>query len=169
MRRITIIAGVLIALFFDAILFQRLNIAGIRPDVLLALVVNLGILQGSVTGGVTGLCAGLVCDLLFGPGIGLHAGLYFLCGVVSGLFYRRFWADNYTVHGLCGLCCAMVKELVLALVTALLGSHLPFGRTLFTYILPCAVCTGLLSMVLRLPLKSLLEHQTRRHYDHRNL
>ena len=50
MRRLALPLALLVAVYLDSILFCRLNIEGIRPDAILAVVVSAGVLLGSIKG-----------------------------------------------------------------------------------------------------------------------
>ena len=68
----------------------------------------------------------------------------------------------------CALCCALFRGIVMTIIVVIRGSA-SFGHTLFTYVLPCALFTALLCLLLRWPLKPLMERQTKRYFDHKNL
>lgn len=80
MRRAALPIALLIGIYLDSILFCRLNISGIRPDALLAVVVSAGVLLGSVKGGLLGVGIGLFMDVLFGKCVGLSAIAYMVAG-----------------------------------------------------------------------------------------
>ena len=97
MRRWLLALVLVMAFYLDNTLFNSIEIYGLRPDVTLAVVVSLGVLIGSAPAGAIGFGMGLLSDIFFNKIIGLSALTYMLTGVLSGFFYRKFYADNLII------------------------------------------------------------------------
>ena len=65
MRRLYIVVAMAVGLYLDSVFFAKVNISGIRPDVLMAMAASLGVLLGMKSGAIIGLCTGLIADILF--------------------------------------------------------------------------------------------------------
>lgn len=165
MYRISVTASLLVALYLDSFLFARFHVLGVRPDCLLALLVSLGVLLGQGEGLFLGLAAGLLSDVLFGRAIGLGAAAYMLAGLAGGIFYKKFYADNIVIPAATAAVCAFGKEHLMALSVRLLGGTFSYFEMVFTYILPCALATGLFCALTHLLMKPTLQRQIRKHYE----
>ena len=166
MRRIILPAMILIGIYLDSILFSRLNIGGIRPDALMSVVVSAGVLLGSMQGGLIGLGVGLFMDVLFGKFIGLSAMSYMAAGMVGGLFYQKFFADNVIVPAAVAAAGALLMEHIMMLAVLLNGGTFSYGAMLGGYVLPCTVLTLALEMPVHVLLKRGLARQV--HAEHRS-
>jgi len=167
MKKLTIAISLLLCVYFDSIFFARLNIAGIRPDFMLAVVVSYGVLLGSMQGALIGGIGGLVMDIIVGRYLGLNALLYLLAGVGGGLFYQKFYADNIIVPSATAMVVSVAKDIVFALIMWIMGVSYGFGWILVQYIIPCALFTGGVCLLVHLILKPLMVRQVkRRHIEH---
>jgi rod shape-determining protein MreD len=89
-------------LLFQTAVFPHLAVFGLKPDVLMVVVVCWALLYGPAEGFVAGLAAGLVQDLTFGQYIGLFALaktlVGFGVGVVAGKIFREtIWVPTAAV------------------------------------------------------------------------
>lgn len=167
MKRFLLPLLLIFALYFDSIFFHHVNICSVRPDTLLAVIISYSVLAGSVKGGVLGLFTGLFSDIFFGEYIGFYALIYMLCAMAAGLFEGKFYSDNYVVAPLTALCASFLKDNISALALALDGGRFYYGNMLLTYILPCAVFTGLVCILVHLLLKPSMNRQVRQRVDRR--
>lgn len=85
-----IIAGVLL----QCSIFQLIEIASVKPNMLIILTVSFGLMRGRKSGLLTGFFCGLCCELLFKSTIGFQALVYMWIGYFSGYFYRIFYDDD---------------------------------------------------------------------------
>ena len=84
LRQILIGIGVVVAQW---LVFSRLRVWGVVPDVVLLYVALQGLRYGRVAGAASGFAAGLAMDLLVMPGfLGLNALLKTILGFVVGFF-----------------------------------------------------------------------------------
>ncbi|MEA5060167.1 MAG: rod shape-determining protein MreD [Candidatus Pelethousia sp.] len=165
MYRASVGISLLLVVFLDSVLFVRLNIMGVRPDCMMALVVSLGVLLGQAEGGIFGLVGGLLMDVLFGRAIGLNAIAYLLSGVAGGFFYKKFYADNIIVPSVTAALCALGRENLMAVVVKLQGGSFGYFEMLFAYMLPCALLTGAFCTLAHLLLKPTLQRQVKKRYE----
>lgn len=158
---LTIVLTALVCLFLNGIVFSRLNIAGIRPDMIMAMTVSLGILIGStrtqfICGGI-----GLLLDIIAGRFIGLNCAIYVIAGLVAGTFFRKFYTDNVVFPAFSAMILAFFRENMLALFSAISGTHFNYALMLVAYMIPCAIFTGVMCIPIYLIHKPLLSQYGR--------
>lgn len=161
MRRVFIPAALLLALYFDTIFFQKFNINGICPDVLMAVIVSIGVLRGQRWAGAIGLGMGLFMDVMFGRLIGLNAVCYMVAGVSAGIFYNKFYADNVIIPAAVAFCGAVVKGLIHGVALKLLGGNVVFTTVLTVYTLPSALLTAGTCALVHIVFKPMLLRQVK--------
>ncbi len=155
-RRILPYIAVIVAMYFDSIFFDSVHIFGVRPDVMLAFTVSFSVLSGMIPGALMGLFGGLIMDIMFGRMIGLNAMLYFTAGIAGGYFFGKFYADNVVIPTVTAMAASVLKDLVYALAAALLGAQYSFGWMFALYIIPAALFTGLVCMLVHVPFRAVL-------------
>lgn len=74
--------------------FQFIEIASIKPNLLLIVTVSFGLMRGRKSGLITGFFCGLCCDLFFESILGFYALVYMWIGYLAGYFYRIFYDDD---------------------------------------------------------------------------
>jgi len=157
MPALLFIAGV----YMNSVVFSRVQIYGVRPDILLGLLVSYAMLMGRLPACVLGCALGLFMDAMYGKIIGLTAISYLLSAYVSGFFYQKYYADNFVVPAAFAAAGHLVQEHIMALATWLRGVPFPYLQTLTAYILPCALFTGLISIPLHFLMRRALGQQAR--------
>ncbi len=168
MRRLYIVIAAAVGLYLDSVLFARVNISGIRPDAIMALTASLGVLLGMKNAGIFGLVVGLMADVLYSPMVGLSAMGYMFAGILGGAFYQKYYADNIIIPALVAAVGALFKECVMAAASSIRGAEFGFFTVLGTYILPCALMSAALCMLLHAVLRRVFASQLRaeRNYEH---
>lgn len=161
-RKITAAILLLLCICLDSIFFTRVHFMDIRPDAMLAATVSFAVLSGSVSGAVFGLVGGLLLDILVGRYVGLSAALYLLCGLAGGFFYKKFYADNIVVPAVTAAACGLLKDIILSVVALLAGARYAYTSILVRVVLPSALLTGVLCILIHLVLKPVLARQVKR-------
>lgn len=162
MSNLIMVGMALLSLFFDTVFFTRLNLYGIRPDVLMASVVCCAILQGSVPGAIMGAVAGFVIDILFGNALGVNACLYMIAGFAAGIFHEKFYASNAVVPAVTAGVGSMVKELIIGVVLVLGRKDVNLFILFPRFIVPIALMTAAVCALWHILFKRLFESQTKR-------
>lgn len=90
-------AALFLSLALEGTLFNSLTVFGVKPDLLLILVIIYSLFRGSIPGAKLGFVYGLAEDLLFGNFVGLNAASKMLVGYAIGWGERRFFKDNLLV------------------------------------------------------------------------
>lgn len=96
--KVWVIAGILLGnLVVQSALFPFIEIYGVRPDSLMALVISFALVAGNPTSAAVGLCGGLLQDILFGQNIGFYALQYMLAGYLVGLVYGKVFVGKVLI------------------------------------------------------------------------
>jgi len=92
----TIGQGVIVMLAFilQNTAFSALSFNGVKPNLLLITAVFFGYAVGLNNGMLTGFFAGLLCDIFFGPYIGVYSFVFMLLGGFGGLMAKLFYQDD---------------------------------------------------------------------------
>ncbi len=165
MYRLYVALTLMFAMFMDSVIFAKFNILGVVPDCVLAVVVCVGILMGTMDAGLAGCIAGLIIDVLFGKAVGVNALAYMISGMVGGIFYKKYFADNIFIPIATVAVCAFLKENFMAVVTGFIGGSFSYFEMLATYIIPSAVFTAVLCMPVHIYLKPRLLQSSKKRYD----
>ena len=150
MRYVILFIITLINVVFTAAVFTKINIAGIAPDLIICTIASIAIIEKSMTGAFIGLICGLALDLFMGA-IGFYALPYFVSGALL-FFVRRHitYIDRFLVPALLATGAYVVKELILALLSYMMNLQFSFSYKLVRYILPEAILTGLVMLLVHL-------------------
>lgn len=143
-KALLVIAALLCNLLLESIVFVRINLWGLLPDSIIAVVATIALVGGGRKAGAYGVAAGLLIGILFGKYIGLEALIYLLLALLCGVFTHKYYADNWIFHIALGAGCYLLKEGMMALGLKLLGNNVNFFGYFLRYFLPSALLTGLM-------------------------
>lgn len=161
-KKITAAILLFLCVYLDSIFFARVNVMDIRPDALLAATVSFAVLTGRYSGAVFGAIGGLLLDLLTARYLGLTAALLLVAGLCAGFFYKKFYADNIVVPAGSAVAAFLTKEIFMMLFMFIGGAAIPVQAILLKYMLPSAILTGILCILIHLVLKPVLARQVKR-------
>ena len=147
--------------YCNVVIFSRFSIYGVRPDLVMALVVSYATLMGRLPACILGCAIGLFMDAMYGYIIGLAAISYLLAAYVSGFLYQKYYADNIVLPALFAGLGHFFHEHLMALAMLLRGGTFAYLQTLTSYILPCALFTFLMCMPLHMLTRKALGQQAR--------
>jgi uncharacterized membrane protein len=102
-------------LIFQTTALSRMDLYGVRPEVILGICIPLAVLLGPVSGAVTGLLCGLIMEVLF-PHQHYLAFHFMLSGVLGGLLGERMYINAFAVAALTFLCVAIKEIFILAVI-----------------------------------------------------
>lgn len=86
MRRTLLLGGLIaLSLVLESTFLAHLRVGGVRPDLLVILVIAVAMVDGPVTAATFGFAAGLVSDLLFANQVGVSALVYTVIGFGVGV------------------------------------------------------------------------------------
>lgn len=93
-RKLTMALLIIGCTLIQCCAFPFIEVASIKPNLLLILTISFGLMRGKKSGLLTGFFCGLCCDLFFESILGFYAILYMWIGYLSGYFYRIFYDDD---------------------------------------------------------------------------
>jgi rod shape-determining protein MreD len=98
-RRLLVLAAILVvALVLESAVLAGLQLAGVRPDLLVLVVTAVAMASGSTSGAAFGFSAGLLADLLFGLPVGVSALVYTAVGFTVGMVRVYVTSPRPLVH-----------------------------------------------------------------------
>lgn len=140
---LTILCFVLQSTVFTAISF-----AGVVPNLMVILTASFGFMRGERSGMLFGFFCGLLADIFFGTTIGLYALIYLYIGYFNGKFNRIFYPDDIRLPLFLILCSDLSYGLLCYVLFFLLRGKFHFGYYLVHVILPEAVYTIAVTLLL---------------------
>lgn len=87
----------LVALFLESTMLDFARVAGVKPDLVLVLVVLHAIIRGPREGVLWGFIGGVAQDILTGHYLGLNALVKALTGYIVGLGETKFYKENMVI------------------------------------------------------------------------
>ncbi len=144
-----VVMGVLIAVctLLQCGAFQLIEVASIRPNLLLILTVSFALMCGRKSGMMTGFFCGLCQDLFFEKILGFNALLYLWVGYAAGYFCRIFYDDDIKTPLFMVAAADLGYGVIRYIFTFLLRGRLDFFFYLRRIIIPEALYTCLLTIV----------------------
>jgi len=121
-----------------------LSIYGVKPDLVMLLVIFNGFLLGPREGAFLGFTGGIVEDLFSGSYIGLNALTKMAAGYLAGFCGERLYKENSLVVAGVTFFSAAVGLLLNYFLLLYLEIYMPFLNSLFRVILPTALYTAVL-------------------------
>lgn len=98
MRRALVFALTLLtAVLLQTTVFDQLKIAGVAPDLILALVIVFALLEGPSAGAMLGFCGGFLRDLLLSGPLGLTGLSFLIIGYLVGSLRPYIGSNNVAV------------------------------------------------------------------------
>jgi rod shape-determining protein MreD len=99
----------LAALILETTVFNYLAVAGVKPDLMLIVVIYLGLNKGALTGEISGFVAGFLQDIFSGGLIGTNALIKMIIGNAVSLGHNKLAFEN------------IITQAVLTVVVTLVG------------------------------------------------
>ena len=132
----------------QASLFSPLSLAGIKPDLALAVIYIIGLLTGPGEAALAGIGIGLVQDIGSASFIGLNGFTRGLIGLFAGLFGKRVLDISSPTNFILLAAFSLAEGLFIALFMQAFYGYVPIFSMFFTSMLPQAHYTGVLGILL---------------------
>lgn len=127
---------ILAAILLQSHLFSSLQIFGVKPDLLMILVIANAIRNDIATGVIVGLMAGLIEDLLVGSYFGLNILVLGLLGGILGYVKNKINLNTFFAHFLAVFAGTMGAGFLYALLLAIVGANVPLGQSIAAIVVP---------------------------------
>ena len=134
MRALLIGLVLLLVLVIQATLVPLIAINGVRPDVLLIIVVSVALLLGKEHGAGLGFFAGLLQDLASGNIFGLNILSKLATGYFAGVMERKVFKENVLLPILAVAVATVFNSLIMLLMMAVLGFSIDLPSALINIV-----------------------------------
>ncbi|MDR1774896.1 MAG: rod shape-determining protein MreD [Actinomycetes bacterium] len=148
--------ALLAAVVAQLMLAPNIAIGTVSPDFLLLVVVTMAFVGGSNEGAAIGFIAGLAWDFIGSGAVGPMALTMTVTGFTAGLLQEHIFAGSWLLPVSLVALAALLSETIYALILLALGDGSSFGAALIQHILPTALYTGLVGIVVFVPLSRYL-------------
>ncbi len=148
-KRIAVTAVLILVVYLlQCTIFPSLEIAGIKPNLLIIIISSVGFMRGPREGMITGFAAGLLTDIQFGELIGFYAVIYLLIGYVNGLFRQMYYDEDIKLPLFLITLSEFMYGIVIYFLMFLLKSDFDFLYYLNRIIVPELIYTIVVTLVL---------------------
>ena len=158
-KRYLITAVIIIAAYLlQCTVFSSLELAGIKPNLLIIVTASFGFMRGSREGVLVGFVSGLLADIQFGDMIGFYALIYLLVGYINGMFQRLYFDEDIKLPLFLIAISEFLYGIIVYFLTYLLRSDFNFLLYLNKIILPELIYTIVITLGLY-PLILFINHK----------
>ena len=158
-RRIVVTAVIiLVAYLLQCSVFPALEIAGVKPNLMLIVTASFGFMRGPREGMFVGFASGLLIDIQHGDMIGFYALIYLAAGFVNGLFEQIYFDEDIKLPIALIAVSDLVYGIVIYFFKFLLRSDFDFLYYLNQIIIPEAIYTVAVTLVVY-PLLLFINHK----------
>jgi rod shape-determining protein MreD len=141
----------LINIAFTGGVFGAASPWGLAPDLMICFMASIAIMEKSMAGMWLGIINGLILDILFSGALGFYAIPYAVCGSAFYFFSKRFrFMDNFFAPAGMAVIGFVIKDIVLMIVTYLVGIKINAGFIFVRFTLLSALETGLIMLALHI-------------------
>lgn len=148
-KRAAVTGVILLAAYLlQCTVFPSLELAGIKPNLLVIVTASYGFMRGSREGMLVGFFAGLFLDIQFGDMIGFYALIYLLTGYVNGLFQQMYFDEDIKLPMFLIMGSEFIYGLVIYVLKFMLRSDFNFLYYLNRIILPELIYTVVITIFL---------------------
>ncbi len=158
-KRFLITAAIVAAAYLlQCTVFSNLELAGVKPNLLIIVTASFGFMRGPREGMLVGFAAGLMTDIQFGDMIGFYALIYLLAGFVNGLFERLYFDEDIKLPLFLIAVSEFIYGIIIYLLMFLLRSDFNFLYYLNRIIIPELIYTIVITLGLY-PLILFINHR----------
>ena len=141
-KRFAATAVILLAAYLlQCTVFSALELAGIKPNLLIIVTASFGFMRGSREGMLVGFFSGLFVDIQFGGMIGFYALIYLLIGFINGLFEQMYFDEDIKLPLFLIMISEFIYGVVIYFLEFLLRSDFDFLYYLNRIIVPELIYT----------------------------
>ena len=128
--------------------FSFQPVAGVKPDLLLVVVIINGLLRGINKGAKLGLGAGLLQDMFFSGIPGKFTFIKFMLGSIMGTFTGKFFERNFLFPFFFTFIATIFQEFILLFFSAGTFLGINYFSVIREIIFPSALYNGILGLIL---------------------
>ena len=148
-RKILEVIIIFIAFILQCTVFRLISLGNVVPNMMIILTSAFGFMNGKKEGMFVGFFCGIFTDILFGNGlIGLYTLIYVWIGFGNGLFNALFYPEDIKFPIVLIGVSDLVYGFVYYVLTFLLRSRLDLGYYMFHIVLPEAIYTIVVTILI---------------------
>jgi rod shape-determining protein MreD len=147
-RSFTTSLALLAAVVLQIALAPQIAVFGVVPNLVFLVVVTLALTEGPVAGCAAGFVGGLLFDLLGTSVVGPYALVFCVVGYLAGLLSANMFAEGWLLPVTVVFLASLGSELTYGIIMAILDVGMPFGTAFAKIMLPGAVYTSVLAVLL---------------------
>ncbi len=136
------------AFLLQTTLFQKLKLANVSPNLLVALISAAGFMHGRCFGMYVGVVCGVLSDFMYGDIIGICIMIYAFIGYVNGSLHRLYFKDDMVIPMIALAASDFLYNILYYIFNFLLRGRLDLIAYIRILILPELVYTVLLGIII---------------------
>ncbi|MGI6113101.1 MAG: rod shape-determining protein MreD [Mahellales bacterium] len=148
MKLLVIVSIVVANFIIQSTIFPHIEVAGVMPNSLIAIIVSLSLLNGSFVGALAGFFGGLLQDIFFSGAIGINALIYLLIGWSVGLAHEKVYSERFFMPTLFIFSSTVVYELYMLIVVFFYRYDINIYHIFMKIILPGAIYTSIIGVII---------------------
>lgn len=148
MRYLTYFLLIIANFILQTTFLQYIEIIGVKPNTMVILIVSFSFIRGQLDGAIIGFFGGLLIDIFFGTFLGINAFVGFTTGYLSGIFNDNFYQKNTIIPFILTLCFTFFYEILFYIINILLKGYPNIFYFTVKIILPEAIYTSLISIII---------------------
>lgn len=157
LRIVAVFVGVfIVANLLHTSIFGNLPLGVVTPNVLLLVTASFGFMQGTGYGMIMGFICGIMMDCYYPEYFGLNCLIYLFIGYLNGLFSRYFYGDDIRLPLLLVGISDFFYGFLVYMFLFLVRQRFDLGFYLINIIIPEAVYTMVVSLILYFPILKVL-------------
>ena len=145
MRKFILAILIFVSLILQLTVFNYIKVAGVKPDLILAIVIFNALINGSKEGAILGLVAGLAQDMMTGQFYGMNALSKMITGYIFGFAGRKLYRENILIPILCLFFGSVINESILFFLTYFIDLRISLIKAIQDKILPMAIYNSCLA------------------------
>lgn len=145
MRKIILALMVIVSLILQSTVFNYIKVAGVKPDLVLVIIIFNALINGSKDGAILGFAGGLLQDILIGQFIGLNALSKAATGYIFGFVGKKLYRENIFIPILSLLLGSVFNDLMTYFLGYFVQLNIPFLKALYDVIIPTAIYNSCLA------------------------
>ena len=155
MRHVRKVLVLLVAFLIDTTLGTYIGIFDISPSFLLVTIIAMAMAGEMMEAGIYGLLGGVLWDLFWGRTFGFHALIYMYTAIAARGFLELVYKNKPLITAGITFAASLVCEIFLCLFSFTIWGEGNFVYNLFRVMLPTALYTALLQLLLFRPITKL--------------
>jgi rod shape-determining protein MreD len=134
-------------------LAPHLSVIGVKPGIVLTLVVSWSVIRGASEGVTWGFIGGLALDLLSGAPVGLSALTLMMVGFLTNLGETSLFKSSLVLPLFAVFVASVLSDAVQLVLLQGLGWNLPWWQAMVNVAVPAAILNAVLMPFVYLPLQ----------------